>query len=81
MTDIAFDTHETVKALSDSGFDARQAEAITAAMRRAISQGVATEADLTALETRMTVRLYAGLFAAVVAQIASTVGLSSLLQG
>ena len=81
MTDIAFDAPETVKDLSDSGFDARQAEAITAAMRRAISQGVATKANLTALETRMTVRLYAGLFAAVVAQIALTVGLSSLFQG
>ena len=74
MTDVAFDTHETIEELSDSGFGTRQTEAITVAMRRAISQRGSTKTELTVIETRMTVCLYAGLFAAVVAQTASIIG-------
>ena len=78
MVDIAFDTRETASRSSPTPVST---EAITAAMRRAISQGVATEADPAAIETRSTVRFYAGSFAAVAAQTASTVGLLTLFQG
>ena len=49
-----FDTHEAVKALSEAGLNERQAEAITATVRDAVAEGVATKADLAALEARLT---------------------------
>lgn len=57
MPSATFDTHEAVKALSEAGLNERQAEAITATVRDAVTEGVATKADLAALEARLTWRI------------------------
>lgn len=61
MSVAAFDTYAAAKALRDAGFDERQAEAAVAMVRDAVTEGVATKADLRAeiagLETRLTIRL------------------------
>ena len=61
MTVATFDTYAAAKALRDAGFDERQAEAAVAMVRDAVTEGVATKADLRAeiagLETRLTFRL------------------------
>ena len=64
MPSATFDTHEAVKALSEAGLDERQAEAITATVRDAVTQGAAASADiadvradLAALEARLTRRI------------------------
>ena len=53
MTATAFDTLKTARELEAAGVEPRQAEAITAAMRDAVTEGVATKADIAGLETRM----------------------------
>ncbi len=50
MTSATFDTLKAVKALTATGFDARQAEAVTDTVRDAMSEGVATRADIAGLE-------------------------------
>ena len=83
MSIAAFDTHAAVTALREAGFDERQAEGVVATVRDAVAEGVATradvgrlesqmatKADLASLETRVTVRLYGGLFAVVAAVVA-----------
>ncbi len=61
MPSATFDTHEAVKRLTDAGIG--EAEAITATMRDAVAEGVATKADLraelAALESRLTIRMAA----------------------
>ena len=61
MTVATFDTHAAAKALREAGFDEAQAEAAVAMVRDAVTEGVATKADLRAeivgLETRLTIRL------------------------
>lgn len=61
MTGATFDTYTAAKALRDAGFDEAQAEAAVAMVRDAVTEGVATKADLRAeiagLETRLTIRL------------------------
>ena len=61
MSVAAFDTYAAAKALRDAGFDERQAEAAVAMVRDAVTEGVATKADLRAeiagLEMRLTIRL------------------------
>ena len=59
MNTATFDTHAAVKALTRAGVAAEQAEAITDTVRVAVSEGVATKADIAALETRLTVRMVA----------------------
>ena len=92
MSIAAFDTHAAVTALREAGFDERQAEGVVATVRDAVVEGVATRADvgrlesqmatkagLASLETRVTVRLYGGLFAAVGAAVGAVVALIKLL--
>ena len=63
MPSATFDTHEAVKRLTDAGIGEAEAEAITATMRDAVAEGVATKADLraelAALESRLTIRMAA----------------------
>ena len=58
-----FDTLAVARGLRDAGIDSEQAEAIVDAMRSAISEQVATKADLRELEHRLLIRLGALLFA------------------
>ena len=53
MAVATFDTHAAVKALVRAGVEPPHAEAITDTVRDALSEGVATKADLAALENRM----------------------------
>ena len=53
MAVATFDTHAAVKALVRAGVEPPHAEAITGAVRDALSGGAATKADLAALENRM----------------------------
>lgn len=53
MNDTTFDTLTTARDLQDAGVERRQAEAITAAMRQAVTQGVATKTDIARLEVTM----------------------------
>ena len=55
MTAAAFDTHAAVKALQAAGFDERQAEAVTATIGDAVTEGVASKADIVRLEARIDV--------------------------
>ncbi len=50
MAEIAFDTMAAVRRLRDTGLEERQAEAITATVRDGITGGVATKADIEALQ-------------------------------
>ena len=84
MNTATFDAHAAAKALTRAGVDAEQAEAITDTVRVAVSEGVATKADLAAmradiaaldariaaLETRLTMRMVA-LGGAIVAVMAA----------
>ena len=53
MTVATFDTHAAVTALRKAGFEERQAEAAVALVRDAVTEGVATKADIDRLETKM----------------------------
>ena len=53
MTVATFDTYAAAKTLRDAGFDERQAEAAVAMVRDAVTEGVATKADVARLETRI----------------------------
>ncbi len=57
MTTAAFDTLTYARRLKAAGVDEAQAEAHAEAVRDAITEGVATKADLKDLELRLTVRL------------------------
>ena len=57
MKAFPFDTHRAVGNLADAGVLAPQAEAIVDAILTAITGGIATKADLAALETRPTWRI------------------------
>lgn len=53
MAATTFDAHAAVKALVHAGLAPAHAEAITDTVRAAIAEGVATKADIAALENRM----------------------------
>ena len=64
MTAATFDTHAAVKALTDAGFNAKQAETITDTVRDAVAEGGATKSDIAGLEAKITaleIRLYRAL--------------------
>lgn len=69
MTVATFDTHAAVKALTKAGVDPAHAEAITDTVRDAVTEGVATKADLkaelAAVERRMMLAMVALIGAAV----------------
>ena len=61
---VSFDTLAAARGLQDAGITSGHAEAIVDAMRSAISEQVATKADLRDLEQRLLIRLgllFAGL--------------------
>ena len=70
MSDAAFDTLKAAEALREAGIEEAHAKAIASTMRDAVTEGVATKADLAALETRLTVRLYGVALAAGAAVVA-----------
>ena len=53
MTTLAFDTHAAVKALKEVGFEEAQAEAVVTTVGGAMTENVATKADVTELRTEM----------------------------
>ena len=59
----AFDTLTAARNLQAAGLDPKHAAAIVNAMRSAVSEHVATKADLRELEQRLMIRLRALLFA------------------
>ena len=59
MNTATLDTHAALRALTRAGVATEHAEAITDTVRVAVSEGVATKADIAALETRLTVRMVA----------------------
>ena len=88
MGATAFDTYAAAKTLREAGFDERQAEAAVAMVRDAVTEGVATKADLDKglgalraelktdmadLETRLTVRFVGIAVGIVLANAGATV--------
>lgn len=57
MTTATFDTLATARKLQESGLDGTQAEAVTEAIRAAVTQGVATKVDLEKLRADLTWRM------------------------
>ena len=70
MNGTTFDALDATETLERAGFDERQTGAVAGVVRQAVGadrDALATKADLdtglAALETRLTVRLFGGLFA------------------
>lgn len=60
MSSITFDTHKFVRKLQEAGFDEKQAEGLTEAMRAAIDESeLATRRDLREMELRIDARFEA----------------------
>ncbi|MFZ3161359.1 MAG: coiled-coil domain-containing protein [Rhodoferax sp.] len=60
MTSITFDTHKFVRKLQEAGFNEKQAEGLTEAMRAAIDDSeLATRRDLREFELRLDPRFEA----------------------
>ena len=78
MTVATFDTYAAAKALREAGFDEAQAEAAVTMVRDAVTGGVATKADLAALEIRL-YRALLMLAGFIVAVAGLAVGLVKLL--
>lgn len=81
-----FDTLTAARDLEAAGMAGPQAEAVVAAVRSAVTEGVATKsdiadvrADLAKLETRMTRTLYAVAVALLAGQLAAVFALLRLL--
>ncbi len=79
MTTATFDTLATARKLTESGLETAQAEAVTEAIRAAVTEGVAMKADLAALradvaamELRLTWRILGGV--AVLLALATALG-------
>ena len=53
MTAATFDTHATVTALREAGFEERQAEAAVTMVRDAITEDVSTKADINHLDGKI----------------------------
>ena len=54
MDTVIFDTHQAVKAITRSGLDDTQAEAIVTTINKAMHQGLATKSDIVTLNTSVT---------------------------
>ena len=79
MAVATFDTYAAAKTLREAGFDERQAEAAVTMVRDAMTESVATKADLTELKADM-LKVAIGLVIANVAFTATlTVALIKLL--
>ncbi len=57
MATATFDTLATARKLAESGLEAAQAEAVTEAIRAAVTEGVATKSDLETLRADLTWRM------------------------
>lgn len=57
MRVATFDTYAAAKTLREAGFNEGQAEAAVAMVRDAVTEGVATKADLAALKAELTWRM------------------------
>ena len=81
--DTIFDTHEIARSLTDADLTAAQADAITAAVRKAAEHDVtdtdtlATKADLTALEAR----IYRAMLVQAGAIVGALVGIAGIVVG
>ena len=91
MTTLALDTHKAVKTLTEAGFEETKAEAMVATFGNAMSENVATKADLAelkaelkadmlALEQRLTVRLYTTILTGIGLIIAANAIMLALLK-
>ena len=70
MNATTFDTYTAAKRLRDAGFSEDQTEAAVSMVREAVGvdrDRLATKSDIAELEVRLTNRLYAVVFAAVLA--------------
>lgn len=70
MNATTFDTYTAAKRLRDAGFSEDQTEAAVSMVREAVGvdrDPLATKSDIAELEVRLTNRLYAVVFAAVLA--------------
>lgn len=70
MNATTFDTYTAAKRLRDAGFSEDQTEAAVSMVREAVGvdrDQLATKSDIAELEVRLTNRLYAVVFAAVLA--------------
>ena len=79
MTVATFDTYAAAKALREAGFDEAQAEAAVAMVRDAVTEGVATRADLKAETAALRVDFYRALWIQAGVVVAAAVALIKLL--
>ena len=79
VTATGFDTLAYARRLKEAGVDEAQAEAHAEAVRDAVTEGVATKADLANLETRLTVRFVGIAVGIVLANAGLTFALFRLL--
>ena len=78
MNGTTFDALQATETLERAGFDERQARAVAGVVREAVGADrdkLATKADLDKLETRLTVRLFGGLFAVASLNVAAMAAL------
>lgn len=81
MTAALFDTLEATDVLTAAGIDERRVRALTETVRRAVPDGLATEADPVEIKTELEVDILKAAIAIVVAQTALTAGLLKLPGG
>ena len=79
MSVATFDTCAAAKALREAGFDEAQAEAAGAMVRDAVTEGVATRADLKAETAALRVDFYRALWIQAGVVVAAAVALIKLL--
>ena len=79
MTVTAFDTYAAAKTLREAGFDERQAEAAVTMVRDAMTEGVATKADLRAAVADLKADMLKVAIGIVIANVALTATLTVTL--
>ena len=79
MTVTAFDTYAAAKTLREAGFDDRQAEAAVTMVRDAMTESVATKADLAAAVANLKADMLKVAIGLVIANVAFTATLTVAL--
>ena len=79
MTVTAFDTYAAAKTLREAGFDDRQAEAAVTMVRDAMTESVATKADLAAAVANLKTDMLKVAIGIVIANVAFTATLTVAL--
>ena len=79
MAVAAFDTYAAAKTLREAGFDERQAEAAVAMVHSAVTEGVATRADLRAAIADLKADMLKVAIGLVIANVAFTATLTVAL--